>query len=101
MHSMQTLLWERPTQFNVETSGQHRLSQYRWTDDIRVDQRKVYRIVVDGSDEAMEKLLSLPSIQEAEFGFRALRKPVKMRIGGYEYNLYSIKKGHQNDRAKY
>lgn len=90
---MTTLLWNRPTKFDVKKSGQRPLSQYRWTPEIKVEERKVYRLVVDGSPEAIEKLLAMDSITPADFPFRPLRKPVRMLFHGMEYNLYSLKKG--------
>jgi hypothetical protein len=66
---------------------------YKWTPEIRVDKRRIYRIVVDAPQEAMDKLLALDSITPATFPFKPLRKPVKMTIEGLTYDLYSIKQG--------
>lgn len=90
---MTTLLWNRPTQFDVKPSGQDFKQMYKWTPDIRVDKRRVYRIVVDAPQEALDKLLALDSITPATFGYKPLKKPVKMTIDGLTYDLYSIKQG--------
>lgn len=90
---MTTLLWNRPTQFDVKPSGQNFKQMYKWTPEIRVYKRRVYRIVVDASEEALDRLLQNESITPAEFGYKPLKKPVKMTIDGLTYDLYSIKQG--------
>lgn len=90
---MTTLLWNRPTDFDVETSGQDFRQMYKWTPEIRVYKRRVYRIVVDASEEALDRLLQNESITLATFPFKPMRKPVKMTIDGLTYDLYSIKQG--------
>lgn len=56
-------------------------------------ERTVYRIVVDGSEEILNKLLELDCIERSSFKYRKMRVPVKMRLGELAYDLYSLKKG--------
>lgn len=90
---MMTLLWNRPVDFDVKPSGQDFRQMYTWKPGIRVYKRRVYRIVVDGSEDALSKLLSRDSITPATFSYKPLKKPVKMTIDGLTYDLYSIKQG--------
>jgi len=88
---MTTLIWNRPTKYEVPKEKRH--TQYKWDETIRVEKRTPYRIVVDGTPEALEKLLALPSIKPQVFDYRPARKPTNVTIDGAQYQLYSIKKG--------
>jgi hypothetical protein len=79
---MMTLLWNRPTDYYKDRQGNKKITK-----------RRIYRVVVDGSEEALKKLLEKDSIQLADFPYKALKKPVKMTLDGITYDLYSIKQG--------
>lgn len=88
---MLTLIWQRPTAYDSPRKSRTAYSTYRA--ERKVTRRTPYRIVVDGPDEALRRLLELDTVEVATFDYRPMKTPVRMELDGAEYDLYSIKRG--------